>query len=164
MDVNTKKRVREYTKRLQDLYIQVKKWLAGRPVRFIDKDVNITEMIPGVYQAPALEIRSDKDALMATLEPVGAWIIGALGRVDLKGKSETVNLLYLAKGGGSIHSKITTRGDEEKRSAPLFRGVEHDGWYWIENARLGRVRSLDAELFLDLLSEISDNEQRFATR
>ncbi len=164
MDVNTKKRVKEYTERLKDLYIHVKKWSAGRSFRFVDKDIDITEMVPGVYSAPALEIRSDTGALIATLEPIGAWIIGALGRVDLKGKSETVNLLYLAKGSPHRTIKITAGGYEEKRSAPLFRGVDHDGWYWIEDARLGRVRSLDAELFLDLLSGISDHEQQFAAR
>ncbi len=156
MDINAEKRVKEYIKRLEDLYGQVKEWLAGRPFRFIDKNIDVTEMVPGVYSAPALEIRSDKDTLIATLEPVGAWIIGALGRVDLKGKYETASLLYLAEGGP--HITITIAG-EEGHPAPFFRGVEHAGWYWIESGRLGRARSLNAELFFDLLSEISDYEQ-----
>jgi len=164
MNVKTKKRVEEYVKRLQDLYTEIKKWLAGRSFRFVDKNITITEMLSGAYSAPALEVHSDTGMLIATLKPAGAWIIGALGRVDLEGRSETVSLLYLAKGGPALHIRTTTKGDEEKRFAPLFHGVERDGWYWIENARLGRVRNLDAELFFDLLMEISDNAQRSVAR
>jgi hypothetical protein len=138
------------------LDIEVRKWLTDSPVHFLEKTINVVETASGEYSAPALEILSNEDALIAELEPIGAWIIGALGRVDMKGKYETVNLLYLAK--GCPHFTIKVNGEEE-RSAPLFRGVDQDGWYWIESGRLRRARSLNVELFLDLLSEISDYGQ-----
>jgi hypothetical protein len=156
MDIETKHRVDEYLQRLHDLYAQVRGWLADQPVILAEKSVAITEMLPGQYQAPSLEVVSQTGAPVAVLQPIGSWIIGALGRVDLSGTNDTAVLLYLPAGGGQWRVTI---GGEETRTAPFFRGVDHSGWYWIENVRLGRARSVDGELFLDLLVEVSDYER-----
>ncbi len=153
MDLETKHRVDEYLQRLHDLYTQVRGWLADQPVRLSEKNVEVSEMLPGQYQAPSLEVASQTGAPIAVLQPIGSWIIGALGRVDLNGTNDTAVLLYLPAGGGQWQISIA---GEETKTAPFFRGVDRLGWYWIENVRLGRARSIDSELFLDLLVEVSD--------
>jgi len=161
MNVEAQQRVDEYIYRLRDLYVSVKTWLAHHPIRVSDKDTSVVEMMSGEYQAPALEFYSATGGKLAELEPIGTWIISALGRVDLKGANDVVNFLYFAEGGPSV---TATFDDEEKQPAPVFRGIEHAGWYWIENVRLRRVRILDAELFLDLFSEVSDYGRQFVAR
>ena len=156
MDLETKNRVDEYVQRLRDLYAQVRIWLADQPVVLTEKSGEITEMLPGQYQVPTLEISSQTGAPIAVLQPVGSWIIGALGRIDLNGTNDTAVLLYLFTDGGQW--KVTIAGEEE-RATPFFRGVDRPGWYWVENVRLGRARSVDKELFLDLLVEVSDYER-----
>ncbi len=40
----------------------------------------------------------------------------------------------------------------------LIKEVGQDGWYWIEDKRLGKTHAVNKELFLDLLAEVSDYE------
>jgi hypothetical protein len=126
-----------------------------------EKNVSVVELMSGEYQAPALEIYSNAGARLAELEPIGTWILGALGRVDLKGVNDTEGFLYFAE--GDPHLAVTIASEEE-HPAPVFRNIEHAGWYWIENVRLGRARRLDSEIFVDLLLEVSDYGREFAAR
>jgi hypothetical protein len=98
---------------------------------------------------------------VAQLIPVGAWIIGAEGRVDLVGLLDKEILVYLKKGGPHLKVKESTEpSDAREWSRPLFQGVDRPGWYWIEEKRLGRARLVTKQLFLDLLAEVSDHGVR----
>lgn len=157
MGSTTKSRQDEYVSRLEALYSDVAKWVKGAGLKFSRGQIEIREEIPGSYSVPTLVILDADGNKLADLLPVGAWLIGAEGRVDLVGLMDRNSLVYLETGGPSITTRIKAGdGGSEELSRPLFKGVEHPGWYWIADTRLGRARPVTKELFLDLLREVSD--------
>jgi len=158
MSSDTKSKQEEYISKLKDLYSDVERWTEGSDLRITQGETELHEEAPGRYQVPTLTIWDAQGNKVAELAPVGAWIIGAEGRVDIAGLLDRNNLVYLRVGGPDIATKA--RGGEtppQEHSKPLFKGVKEPGWYWIEDKRLGRARPLSKQLFLDLLSEVSDH-------
>jgi hypothetical protein len=150
-----------YIERLKDLYQEVEKWIKQKGLVAKEQDIEINEEVPGRYKAPALTIQSEHGEQVAELLPIGAWIIGAEGRVDLIGKLDRTNLVFLQMGGPVVKKSLRDSiGKVEEVSRPLFKGVSQAGWYWIGESRRGRAHPLTKELFLDLLSEVSDYDVR----
>jgi hypothetical protein len=157
MRSSTKSRQDEYVSRLNMLYSDVVKWIKDTDLKVSHDQVELHEEVIGSYKAPALVIQEAQGNKVVDLLPVGARIIGAEGRVDLVGRLDRNNLVYLKTGGPQITTRVRTGADGSEESArPLFKGVERPGWYWIGETRLGRAHPLTKELFLDLLSEVSD--------
>lgn len=159
METKIDQKQKNYLKRLNELYKEVKKWTKTRALVVKEKEVNLNEELLGQYKAPGLLIIDKKGEKIAELQPVGAQIIGANGRVDVIGKLDQMYLVYLEPSGPRLTITEKVNNEETQRpSRPLFRGVDNPGWYWIESARLGRARTVTEELFLDLLTEVSDYE------
>ena len=147
----------QYIKWVKELYQEVKKWIKKENLLAQEKDVEINEEIPGRYKAPGLSIKDKDGKRIAELRPVGAWIIGAKGRVDVIGSLDQTHLVYIEPPGPGITTTISTTSEElEKKTTLLFRGVNLAGWYWIEDKRRGKAHLLDAKLFMELLAEVSD--------
>ena len=147
----------QYIKWVKELYQEVKKWIKKENLLAQEKDVEINEEIPGRYKAPGLSIKDKDGKRIAELRPVGAWIIGAKGRIDIVGRLDQAHLVYMEPPGPCITTAISTAGEElEKKSRLLFQGVNLAGWYWIEDKRRGKAHLLDAKLFMELLAEVSD--------
>ncbi len=149
-------RITRYLKRVESLYSEVKVWVEPLSTEFID--TTVMEQASGPYSASCLIIKSGVSEI-AKLEPLGTWIIGAEGRVDLIGSNDKTTLVYLKQGGSLIESIESEGGREMNRSTTvLFQGIEEDGWYWIEDKRRGRAILITQDLFRDLVSEVSDYE------
>jgi hypothetical protein len=131
---------------LADLYSNVSDWVVPRYLQVVRSSMNLNEEAYGKYEVEKLSIIDANAKRVCELLPVGGSVIGAEGRVDLIGDVDQEILVYL-----------TNDGLLERRSTSLYRGVEEDGWYWIEIRRLSRVRRLDEALFLDLLAEVSEH-------
>lgn len=149
----------EYLTEIQQLYLEIRKWFADTPLLINEEEMEINEEASGAYKAIKLLIQDQEKREIAELRPVGAWIIGAKGAIDIIGQVDKESLVYMKKGGAEISSSISA-GKEilESRSRPLFKGIDRDGWYWIEDKRRGRAHLIDAEIFKDLISEVSDYE------
>ena len=161
MKSSVKSRQQDYISRLTKLYSSVETWIERTDLKAIRNTVELNEEVPGRYEAPTLKILDAQGKKVAELLPVGAWIIGAEGRVDLVGLLDRNGLVYLREGGP--HIQVTeSEGPKDSRewTRPLFKGVEQTGWYWIGEPRRGRAHPLPKELFLDLLSEVSDYDVR----
>lgn len=159
METKVDLKKQQYIEWLKELYGQVKKWIETKKLVVKEKEVNLNEELLGQYKAPGLLIKDKKGKKIAELQPVGAQIIGAKGRVDLNGKLDQMRLVYLEPPGPGISITEKLTGEEPQRpSRPLFRGVDRPGWYWIESARLSRAREVTEELFIDMLMEVSDYE------
>jgi hypothetical protein len=130
-----------YRHRVEQLYAEVREWLKGSALATGESVITLREGIYGPYYVPILVILDAEARRAAMLEPAGSSIIGACGRVDIVGNYDRQSVLYLAAGSGSNR---------------VFKNVTVAGWYWIEEARLGRVRQLDQTLFMDLLKEVTD--------
>lgn len=154
--MDTDDRIREYLERLRNLYDDIRIWSQEQGLNITPEDESLVEGSMGVYLAPALIITSS-GRVIARVKPIGANVIGASGRVDIVGGLDKDSLVYLQAGGPGLRMKASIGGEIiEQSSKPFFKGVTSDGWYWIEEKRLGRVRLLDRQLFLDLLTEVSD--------
>ncbi len=157
MASETQSRQEEYIARLDELYSRVGTWIENTEMSVSLGTTELNEEAPGRYKAPALTILDSQGKPLAELQPVGAWIIGAEGRVDLVGLLDRNSLIYLTTGGSQITAETQiSDGNSKGSSQPLFKGVEQPDWYWIGESRLGRVHPVTQELFLDLLSEVSD--------
>jgi hypothetical protein len=158
MRSSTRSKQEEYISRLNALYSEVVEWIKDADLKVSHGQTEIREEIPGSYDAPTLTITDEKGNKVADLLPVGAWVIGAEGRVDLVGLMDRDSLVYLREGGPHIKTTESVEtGDAGEWSRPLFRGVDRPGWYWIEDKRLGRARPVTRQMFLDLLAEVSDH-------
>ena len=147
-----------YQERIRALYSEVQRWI--EPLSTEVEDVQVLEQASGPYPAPCLIIKSDESEIVR-LEPIGTWIIGAEGRVDLIGSNDKTAIVYLKQGGPIMAFRESEGGKEISRSSvPLFQGADQDGWYWIEDKRRGRAKLITRELFRDLVSEVSDYEFR----
>ncbi|MGA2027016.1 MAG: hypothetical protein ABSH17_08110 [Syntrophobacteraceae bacterium] len=154
--MNRSDRIKEYLERLRNLYDSVLPWCQKQGLNVTQEEAKLVEENLGAYTAPALIITAS-GSIIANLKPIGTNIIGASGRVDIIGSLDKDSLVYLEVGGPSIKTSVSTGGKViEQSSKPFFKGVTREGWYWIEERRLGRARIFDEQLFLDLLTEVSD--------
>lgn len=159
MDEKARAILSEYLKNISVFYTMVKEWLKDKSLFCEETDLNINEKASGEYTTKKLIIFKDTDHQIAEICPVGAWTIGANGRMDLIGDFDQQILIYLKT------KKLTTiPSDEEPCDVPedhhsaYYKGIRKAGWYWIEDRRLGKAHALSKELFLDLLAEVSDYE------
>jgi hypothetical protein len=157
MNTSATQRINSYTQRVTQLFEQIRQWLDGSDFTVDEDSIEIREEDLGLYTAPRLHVLGREGRHVADIEPRGAAIIGAEGRVDIAGAFDRQVIVYLRGKGPQMHSHEIQQGHvRETQSYPLFSGVTDDGWYWIEEVRLGRARLLNRELFHDLLVEVSD--------
>lgn len=93
------KRVDDWVSRVSNLYSSIKEWLNAVSLYTAKEQSEVTmyEELMEKYQIPpkklkVLDIYHD-DHIIATLKPIGLWIIGANGRIDLLSKNGTVLLV-----------------------------------------------------------------------
>jgi len=158
MDIDVDRTIPVYLERLSALYADVRRWLHGKGVEIVEDSVEIYEAEFGRYRAPRLFIQKDRKRIIAEIRPVGASIIAADGRADIVGSLDTQSVVYFHDGGPQIEFTEERPGGGVSGQRPMFRGVDDDGWYWLEEKRFGRARRLDEGLLLDLLTEVSDYE------
>jgi len=149
-------KINTYRDRVGQLYEQVTTWLTSTSLKIKRRPTSISENVYGSYHAPLLEICSADGIKAATLEPVGASVIGAEGRVDLVGSRDRQSILYFEAEGPRINVTQGSGDSAAHISHRLFKGVTVAGWYWLEDVRLGRARQLEEGLFKDLLKGVAD--------
>ena len=159
MKASSSLKQKKYISRIEELYCRIEEWLQGTRLNVRGGQSEVNEEVPGRYMVPTLTILDEKGKTIAQLQPVGAWLIGAEGRVDILGALDRDTLVYMQKGGPQVSTRTSIAGTSQKldeQSRPLFKGIAEAGWYWIEDKRRGRARLLNAQLFMDLVSEVSD--------
>jgi hypothetical protein len=141
---------------IEDLYKNVEKWLETTSLQTTREEIEIHEEAFGAYGVPVLIMRNGADRLVAKMVLVGAHVIGAQGRVNLKGRHDDEILLFLNDGGPTIESVLEDGGSGKAIKTQLYKGVEESGWYWIEDKRRGKAHKVSRELFFELLGSVSD--------
>ncbi|HKL23302.1 MAG TPA: hypothetical protein VJ895_00960 [Candidatus Nanoarchaeia archaeon] len=145
-----KEEIEFYIQQVEDLYSSIQKWLEKKYFHFKRKPIILHEEKTGKYTVEKLLICKDKNVI-AELKPVGLDIIGASGRVDLATQYESRKFLYF-KNGGPV---ITTKIEGHKKEHKIFRGIEEDGWYWVESITLKKAYKVNQEVFLNILDEVT---------
>lgn len=138
---------------LTALLSDIEAWIAsdsrGLSVKKSQRPLNEEEY--GIYSAPQFVILNVTGDEIAQVIPVAASVLGANGRVDIKGRYDTVTLLDFDKGGPQISD--LGAGDLTK---PLYRGIDEAGWYWLEHTLSSKGRKLTRELFFEILEDVCE--------
>lgn len=92
--------VGQWRDRLQQLFTSIRQWCQQLPGgAFIQEEpLTLREERSGEYEVSRLLIFSGGQTMR--VEPVAAWVVGADGRVDLKGLGGPLVLLYVQQDGG----------------------------------------------------------------
>jgi hypothetical protein len=149
--------LQSYLSKVKQLLADVQNWVEGSGLDLIRSEATISEEEFGTYTVPVLSL-SHSGKRVAQVAPVGASVIGANGRVELRGTLETAAILDFNKGGPSMTTTISIGENTETKTNYFFRGIDEAGWYWIDRITR-KARMMNAELFFDLLVEVSDYER-----
>ncbi|MGZ8219485.1 hypothetical protein [Methylomagnum sp.] len=148
----------EFLGRVNQLFLDIESWIQPTELKLVKSKTFILEELLGSYEAPKLIVRTPQGKEIAEITPIGRCILGANGRIDIKGSYDNIGIVHLDQGGPK--AIITEHnGDREfTRVSYFYKGIDGAGWYWIEG-KLGKGYKFDRELFFDLLSEVSDYER-----
>jgi hypothetical protein len=147
----------EYVQRVTAFLKAASGWCTDRGLSVETEALTLREEGLAEYEAPSLYI--SKDAVsVAKILPIGSKIIGAYGRLDLIGRVSRHAFLFYSGNGPAFSTQTIVKGRiTSSSSAPMLSGVDGEGWYWIE-ARVRRARRVEENLFIDLLTDVSDYE------
>jgi hypothetical protein len=135
---------------VNQLFGDIKTWLADTKLSLKQQEVQINEELTGIYTAPKLVISSPQDKL-ADIQPYGAHIIEAKGRIDVMGFIGTENLGYFINGGPHLSA-----------NRQLYKEIQQDGWYWVANTAEPKAGAINKDLFFQLLKWVGDYELKSA--
>lgn len=150
-----------FLRNIDELYRNIDSWLSTSALTTEIEEIEISEEKSGQYAASQLVIYNEDKCKLGFFSPVGAWVIGANGRVDLIGKLDKVIIVHLEKAEDEesvLESTNSVRSEQKTSAIPFYNGIEHTGWYWIEDRRRGKAHLLDESLFRELVTEVSDYE------
>ncbi len=158
MDEHGRKTLDRFLKDIDELYVNIISWLDTSELTTFTEQIELREEASGAYKIRKLIIHDKKKETIADITPVSARVIGANGRVDSLGKYDKAIILKLEKNDSPSITTIPVGDHKEATSTQFYKGIEKAGWYWIEDRRRGKAHFLNKELFLELLSEVSDYE------
>jgi hypothetical protein len=152
-------KVRLYRDRVNAFMVQAQGWCAARGLVVDTTSSELFEEALPKYEATSLRILTPDRQPLAELLPTGSAIIGALGRIDLRGALARHAFLFQTGKGAtiSVGAAIADGRTSSDMARPITSGIDGDGWYWYE-ASIRRAKRVDESLFLDLLTDVSDYE------
>lgn len=121
----------EWLAHLKELYIQIEGWLKvfenNDVISFEYKRLNLNEEHIGIYESSSMIIKIASEQVL--LEPIGTLLIGAKGRVDMKGKSGITKIVLVPKEARGPSIKVDIKvGDEAKKAEEKIEVVKE--WTW----------------------------------
>ncbi|EDN65936.1 hypothetical protein BGP_4744 [Beggiatoa sp. PS] len=84
------------------------------------------------------------------MKPIGACAVLAEGMIELESWLGKEHIVYMPTGGPTF----TEPSGVER---PIYRGIDEEGWYWIESSRRTKAYKMDKELLLELMTMVSDH-------
>jgi hypothetical protein len=139
-----RQKIHLYVERIEQLYTDIRAWLAKENLVVIDTCIEILEQM-ATYQVTGLSVQTQAGKVLAEIKPAAASVIVAEGRIDVVGWLGTEYLLYMLK-------------HRPELGKPLYKGLNQDAWYWIEDSYRNRAHSLEASILLELITLVSDYE------
>ncbi len=149
--------IKWYNNEILTIKEKIATWLKefGYTVNCTQEEKTNIEELSGKYKTFQF-VFNINNTMHITLEPYGIWIIGAKGRIDIKGSSGSEKLVYFCKGGPGLKTEIKTDSGTtvEKSSHRYFDNVDEDAWYWYDDSSYRKVVKLSKETLLALLERI----------
>lgn len=149
--------LQDWLESINTLYEQVKRYLNsfGDKVKIVINTKDIIEQRIGRYKAPVLEINIAGEKV--SLIPVGRFILGAQGRVDMLGKYGTVKLLRVPVESTGPKFTITEREEgETTKDKQIEQNEASRELIWKRATEPPKIKFIDLneESFSDFLMEI----------
>jgi len=157
MNSEKKSRLDFFLSEVDRLYTEIKAWISGYELLSSESDILITEKKCGEYQTKKLTLSTKDGTRIAEIVPIGAWVVGANGRIDIIGLHDRIIIVHLDKGGPSFNFTFRVPMKTDKRF--IYKGIDEAGWYWFEHKLSSKGHKLTAELFFEILADISDYER-----
>jgi len=158
MNENFAEKVSIFIDSVSRLFAEIELWIAQTNLRGIQQETEISEEAPGKYKIKKLTIEDEEKKKIAEFLPIGTFIIGGNGRVDMVGRIDKAIIVNLEIGRPSMTTTTTVGDYAETRTLSFYQGIEQPGWYWIENSKRGKANLFTKDLFIELLREVSDYE------
>jgi hypothetical protein len=102
-------------------------------------------------------VNTQENKPIAEIIPVAAWVVGANGRIDIRGIYDNIILLHLNQGGPAITTTIRDGKRVTSQTNPIYRGITEAGWYAIDR-RTSKGHKFNKQTLFDVLLEVSDYE------
>jgi hypothetical protein len=141
------------------LFTAIDTWVSDTGMKLRREEITINEEQSGQYIASRLIIEDASGKKVADISPVAAFVIAADGRLDLNGTVDKAIIVRLQQGGPSFTTSVHHGNQTDTNTTYLYKGVDKNGWYMIDDSRRAKAHFVDKELFFELLSEVSDYEQ-----
>ena len=153
MDNEVKFKIEKFNIRLKKLYDEVTKWLKQEGLETVEKEIINFEEKSGKYKTKKLLILKNKKKI-GELIPVGVWIIGAEGRVDLVSDISKQTFAYLSEDKNNLKMNIVADDKIETDSFKYNYKDTREGWHWIDDRIIGKTPLIDKDIFLNVLDWI----------
>jgi hypothetical protein len=151
-----KDKIRLYLERVEQLYTQIKQWLTEENLVVVSSRVETIER-QAMYKVTQLTVKTPEGETLAEIKPTSSKVIVGEGLIEIEGWFGKETLVYMTDGGPQIMKP--SRNDRTKQiMVQMYKGIAVDGWYWIEDSRRRRMHLVDQELFLELITFVSDYE------
>jgi hypothetical protein len=148
--------IQTYWERVGKLLDLIKPWLLEERLEVVEESVDVIESL-GRYRVTQLLIKTSEGATLANFQPLGALVLVGEGVVQIDGWLGRETLIYMIK--DALQLTKPSRTDNTKLiTYPMYKGIEVNGWYWIEDSRRNSARFLDKPLLLNLITLVSDYE------
>lgn len=148
-------KIMEFNNRIKELFNQIEEWVTPYDWKVKVEAITNIEQLSGKYETYQLLINSEIDEKVARITPVGIWIIGGEGRVDLIGSAGAETIVYFSEGGPSMNTSISVGDKVQETYNKSLYGYKTEGWHWIDYRVMGRKPKLDREIFLNLLEVVN---------
>jgi len=145
-----------YLKRVEHLYRPIKQWLTEEQLLFVPNKMDTIEQL-ATYKTTQLSIKTQTGKTLGKIKPKGSRVILGEGLIEIEGWLGKESLVYMIKNGLKI-TKPDRHNSDKLITVPMYKGIDIDGWYWIEDSRRNRAHLLDKSLFLELITFVSDYE------
>ncbi len=147
---------------VNNLYSEIKQWISETNLRYEESTIRLNEKNCDEYEINKLTLITEENATPIEIEPIGAWVIGANGRIDIKGQWDRIIIVHLNKGGpfGNIALNNDDGNPLDAKKRPFFKEINEAGWYWFEHKLSSKGHKLTSELFFDILADVSGYERK----
>ncbi len=141
-----------YLERVNVFFRQIQDWFAAE-FDVMTSSISLRER-GHTYEAPVLTIRErGQEEVLATLKPVGAFVVRVAGLIEIRGWVDRAHLDYMTTEDRFL---VTEASTGLKRHTYL--GVNQAGWYWVEDPRTRQAYLVDKTVLLKLITLVSDHE------
>lgn len=147
---NTESKQQIYLQRINQLHTNIKNWLQDEPFILETRNIDIREAL-GNYQVAQLSIKTKNGETLANLLSKGTAVLLGEGLIEMEGKVGTESIIYMLKGGLMIT-------DRYGKNRPMYKGINENGWYWIEDSYRNKAHLMNQALIKDLITLVSDYE------